>query len=54
MRRYVYEKYGEKRLYEGGLSVRTTLDPKMQEEARKGWSTGCEIDEEQGSRGPVN
>src|SRR5499426_490159 len=30
VRREIYEKYGEKGLYEGGLSVRTTLDPKMQ------------------------
>jgi penicillin-binding protein 1A len=27
VRRWIYEKYGEKALYEGGLSVRTTLDP---------------------------
>ena len=35
VRRYVYEHYSEKKLYEGGLSVRTTLDPKMQVLARK-------------------
>ena len=35
VRRWIYEKYGEKTLYEGGLSVRTTLDPKMQVLARK-------------------
>ena len=29
------DRYGEKKLYEGGLSVRTTLDPKMQLMARK-------------------
>jgi hypothetical protein len=29
VRRTVLEKYGEKKLYEGGLSVRTTLDPKL-------------------------
>src|SRR5437764_8126944 len=34
VRREILEKYGEKRLYEGGLSVRTTLDPKMQVIAR--------------------
>src|SRR6516165_1307067 len=34
VRRYLYEKYGEKKLYEGGLSVRTTLDPKLQVLAR--------------------
>ena len=30
VRRELSERYGEKKLYEGGLSVRTTLDPKMQ------------------------
>ena len=35
VRRYIYENYTEKKLYEGGLSVRTTLDPKMQVLARK-------------------
>ncbi len=30
VRRELYERYGEKKLYEGGLSVRTTLDTKMQ------------------------
>src|SRR5665213_1621246 len=30
VRRDVFERYGEKKLYEGGLSVRTTLDPKIQ------------------------
>ena len=29
------DNYGEKKLYEGGLSVRTTLDPKLQVLARK-------------------
>src|SRR5690349_10357698 len=29
VRRVILEKYGEKKLYEGGLSVRTTLDPKI-------------------------
>ena len=35
VRRDVFERYGEKKLYEGGLSVRTTLDPKIQVMARK-------------------
>jgi penicillin-binding protein 1A len=35
VRRYVADKYGEKKLYEGGLSVRTTLDPNLQKAARK-------------------
>ena len=35
VRRELSERYGEQKLYEGGLSVRTTLDPKMQLMARK-------------------
>src|SRR5688572_25358975 len=35
VRRELYERYGEKKLYEGGLSVRATLDPKLQIAARK-------------------
>ena len=54
VRRYIYEKYGEKKLYEGGLSVRTTLDPKMQVLARKTMTDGLvNFDEAQGYRGPV-
>ena len=30
VRRDLNDRYGEKKLYEGGLSVRTTLDPKLQ------------------------
>ena len=54
VRRYVYDNYGEKKLYVGGLSVRTTLDPKMQVAARKVLSDGLvKFDEGQGWRGPV-
>ena len=54
VRRYIYDKYGEKKLYEGGLSVRTTLDPKMQVLARKAMTDGLvNFDEAQGYRGPV-
>ena len=35
VRRELNDRYGEKKLYEGGLSVRTTLDPKLQVSARK-------------------
>ena len=35
VRRYINDKYSEKKLYEGGLSVRTTLDPNLQKAARK-------------------
>jgi penicillin-binding protein 1A len=55
VRRWVYDKYGEKALYEGGLSIRTTLDPKLQEEARQALVNGLvKYDESQGYRGPVS
>jgi penicillin-binding protein 1A len=55
VRRWVYEKYGEKTLYEGGLSVRTTLDPKLQVVARKVLVDGLvKFDESQGWRGAVS
>jgi penicillin-binding protein 1A len=54
VRREIYERYGEKKLYEGGLSVRTTLDPKMQVMARKALADGLvKYDEAQGFRGPI-
>jgi penicillin-binding protein 1A len=54
VRRDIFERYGEKKLYEGGLSVRTTLDPKIQVMARKTMVAGLvRYDEEQGYRGPV-
>jgi penicillin-binding protein 1A len=54
VRRYVNDNYGEKKLYEGGLSVRTTLDPKMQVLARKMLTEGLvRFDETQGYRGAV-
>jgi penicillin-binding protein 1A len=54
VRREIYEKFGEKGLYEGGLSVRTTLDPKMQVIAHKALSDGLvHYDEAQGYRGPM-
>jgi penicillin-binding protein 1A len=54
VRRELLERYGEKKLYEGGLSVRTTLDPKMQLLARKVLVDGLvRYDEAQGFRGPM-
>jgi len=54
VRRYINENYGEKKLYEGGLSVRTTLDPKLQVLARKQLIDGLvRFDETQGYRGAV-
>jgi penicillin-binding protein 1A len=55
VRRDLFERYGEKKLYEGGLSVRTTLDPKVQVMARKAMVAGLvKYDQEQGYRGPVS
>ena len=54
VRRELFEKYGEKKLYEGGLSVRTSLDPKYQALARKTLQDGLEhFDEAHGWRGAV-
>src|SRR4030088_1704168 len=55
VRRDVFERYGEKKLYEGGLSVRTTLDPKLQVMARKTMTAGLvSFDEAQGWRGATS
>jgi penicillin-binding protein 1A len=55
VRRDLLERYGEKKLYEGGLSVHTTLDPKVQVMARKAMVAGLvRYDEAQGYRGPVS
>ncbi|HEX5211580.1 MAG TPA: penicillin-binding protein 1A [Pseudolabrys sp.] len=55
VRRELFEKYGEKKLYEGGLSVRTSLDTKYQVLARKVLTEGLvRFDETQGWRGPVS
>jgi len=55
VRRELYDRYGEKKLYEGGLSVRTTLDTKLQVLARKVLVDGLvKYDEAHGFRGPVS
>jgi penicillin-binding protein 1A len=54
VRRDLNDRYGEKKLYEGGLSVRTTLDPKLQSIARKTLTDGMvKFDETQGYRGAI-
>jgi penicillin-binding protein 1A len=54
VRRELLDRYGEKKLYEGGLSVRTTLDPKMQLMARKSLVDGLvRYDEAHGWHGVV-
>ncbi|GGB44222.1 penicillin-binding protein [Roseibium aquae] len=56
VRREVADIFGEKRLYEGGLSVRSSLDPKMQIMARDALKRGLiKFDRERGRwRGPVD
>src|ERR1700692_3863499 len=55
VRRDIFERYGEKKLYEGGLSVRTTLDTKLQVMARKTMAAGLvNYDENQGWRGATS
>ncbi|HEX5454815.1 MAG TPA: penicillin-binding protein 1A [Stellaceae bacterium] len=55
VRRELLARYGEKALYEGGLSVRTSLDPAMQAAADKALRKGLiEYDRKRGGwRGPV-
>jgi penicillin-binding protein 1A len=54
VRRELKDRYGEQKLYEGGLSVRTTLDPKMQLMARKALVDGLvRYDEAHGWHGTV-
>ncbi|WP_117193902.1 penicillin-binding protein 1A [Rhizobium terrae] len=54
VRRQIIERYGDKALYEGGLSVRTSLDPDLQIIARRVLQEGLlDYDERRGFRGPV-
>ena len=54
VRRQLGALYGEDQLYGGGLSVRTTLDPRLQEFARKALMDGLvAFDHGTGFRGPV-
>jgi penicillin-binding protein 1A len=54
VRRQIIARYGENALYEGGLSVRTTLDPRLQRLARKTMQNGLiKYDTLRGYRGPV-
>ncbi len=55
VRRQLMEKYGDDALYEGGLSVRTSLDPKLQVLAREALQNGLvQYDERRGFHGPVD
>jgi penicillin-binding protein 1A len=54
VRRQLQGLFGEDQLYGGGLSVRTTLDPRLQEFARKALMDGLiAYDQKEGFRGPV-
>jgi penicillin-binding protein 1A len=54
VRRNLIELYGADKLYEGGLSVRTTLDPELQIAARDKLHEGLiRFDQARGYRGPV-
>lgn len=54
VRRQIIDRYGENKLYEGGLSVRTALNPKLQRFAKKTLTDGLvRFDEQRGWRGPV-
>ncbi|WP_366941184.1 penicillin-binding protein 1A [uncultured Kiloniella sp.] len=54
VRRELIDLYGEDGLYEGGLSVRTTLQPRLQKIAQKSLRDGLiEYDRRHGWRGPV-
>ncbi len=56
VRREVAEIFGDTRLYEGGLSVRSTLDPDLQKMARKSLMDGLiDFDRKRGSwNGPID
>ncbi|MEL7524461.1 MAG: penicillin-binding protein 1A [Pseudomonadota bacterium] len=56
VRREVAEIFGTERLYEGGLSVRSTLDPELQTMARKSLMDGLiDFDRKRGSwNGPID
>ena len=52
VRREIINRYGENSLYEGGLSIRTTLNPKMQKLARRALTTGLtKFDRKKGYHG---
>ena len=54
VRRQLVARFGEEKLYKGGLSVRTTLDPRLQAIADKVLRQGLEVyDRRHGWRGPI-
>jgi penicillin-binding protein 1A len=54
VRRRLLDMYGEQRVYEGGLSVRSTIDPRLQVMLRQALVSGLvRFDQQRGWRGPV-
>ncbi|NQV54889.1 MAG: penicillin-binding protein 1A, partial [Rhodospirillales bacterium] len=54
VRRELAQRYGDEQLYDGGLSVRTTLDPKYQSIADRALRAGLiAYDQRHGWRGPI-
>ncbi|MCH8182140.1 MAG: penicillin-binding protein 1A [Proteobacteria bacterium] len=54
VRRILFETYGEEGLYKGGMSVRTTLDPRLQAIAERTLRAGLiAYDRRHGWRGPI-
>jgi penicillin-binding protein 1A len=54
VRRNLIDMFGTDKLYDGGLSVRTTLDPELQKAAREKLHEGLiKFDQARGFRGPV-
>lgn len=54
VRRQLQRLYGDEQLYEGGLTVHTTMDPRLQEIAQEALRNGLEeYDRRHGYRGPI-
>ena len=54
VRRFLVSKYGEEALYQGGLAVRTTVDPDMQKYATQAFREGLILyDQRHGFREPI-
>lgn len=54
VRRTLYDKYGQKALYDGGLQVRSTLDPRLQDVAVRSLRAGLlAYDRRHGFRAPL-
>lgn len=55
IRRELQERYGEETLYGGGLSVRASIEPAMQDLAERALASGLETyDRRHGYRGPIS